>query len=246
MIDSIPREMLILAGGFGTRLRSVISDVAKPMAPVSGRPFLEFLLDYWIDQGVRRFVLAVGYKGDTIKEHFGACYRNAEVSYVHELTPLGTGGAIRMALKEIQWNGDYILLANGDTWFEGDLNALVHSSRQLGKPVTIALKTIKINDRYGGVTIDDSGLVTAFGVESNKNCLINVGCYLIELQKISELLSTYSEKFSFEEDLLKPLAVQKLVASSVQPFPFLDIGIPADYQNANEVVGYYKLKGTNT
>jgi D-glycero-alpha-D-manno-heptose 1-phosphate guanylyltransferase len=243
MMDTSPREMLILAGGFGTRLRSVVSDVPKPMAPVSGRPFLEYLLDYWIDQGVRRFVLSIGYKGDTIKEHFGTCYKNAEVSYVHETSPLGTGGAIRMALKEIQWSGDYILLANGDTWFEADLNKLVHATRQLGKPVTIALKVIEINDRYGGVTIDDRGLVTAFGVESKKNCLINVGCYLIYRQEISDLLSTYPEKFSFEEDLLKPLAAQKLVASSVQPLPFLDIGIPADYQNANEVVGYYKFKG---
>lgn len=244
--ELIPREMLILAGGLGKRLRSVVSDVPKPMAPVSGRPFLEFLLDYWIDQGVRRFVLSVGYMGNTIKEHFGECYRNAKVSYVHELTPLGTGGSIKMALQEIQWKSAQILLANGDTWFEGDLKALVHAAHKHNKPVTIVLKAIEINDRYGSVTIDDTGLITAFGVESKKNCLINVGCYLIDIQKISEFLSTYPEKFSFEEDLLKPLAIQKLVASSVQSLPFLDIGIPIDYQNSNKVIGYYKFKGIDT
>jgi len=245
-MDSMPNEMLVLAGGFGTRLKSVVSDVPKPMAPVSGRPFLEYLLDYWVDQGVRRFVLSVGYKGDSIKEHFGTCYRNTEVSYVHESSPLGTGGAIRMALQQIHWNGDHILLANGDTWFEGDLTALAHAASQHNKPVTIALKAIEFNNRYGGVTIDDSGLITAFGVESQKKCLINAGCYLLDIQALSGALRAYPEQFSFEEDMLKPLAAQKQVASSIQNNVFLDIGIPADYQKAAEIIGCYKFKGINT
>lgn len=243
MMASMPQEMLILVGGAGTRLRSVVNDVPKPMAPVAGRPFLEYLLDYWIDQGVRRFVLSLGYKGDSIKEHFGTRYRNAEISCIQESSPLGTGGAIRMAFQEINWNGGHILLANGDTWFEVDLTALIHDACQHGKPVTIALKTIEINDRYGGVTIDDSGLVTAFGVQSKKNCLINAGCYLLEMQALLGVLRDYPEKFSFEDDLLKPLAAKKQIASSIQNNVFLDIGIPADYQKATEVIGCYKFKG---
>lgn len=241
----MPREMLILAGGFGTRLRSVVSDVSKSMAPVAGRPFLEYLLDYWIDQGVCRFVLSIGYKGDSIKEHFGAGYRNAEVSYVHESSPLGTGGAIRMVLREVPWNGNYILMANGDTWLEVNLTVLVHDACQHGKPVTIALKTIESNDRYGGVTIDDCGLVTAFGVESRKNCLINAGCYLLDIQAISDLLRPYPEQFSFEEDLLKPLSTQGQVASSMQNNIFLDIGTPEGYHKAAEIIGRYNFKRDN-
>lgn len=245
MITSVPREMLLLAGGFGTRLRSVVNDVPKPMAPVAGRPFLEYLLDYWIDQGVRRFVVSVGYKGDSIKEHFGTVYRNAEVSFVHESSPLGTGGAIRMALKEISWNGDYILLANGDTWFEVDLPVLAHDACQQDKPVTIALKSIESNDRYGGVTIDAAGLITAFGVQSQRNCLINAGCYLLDVQAVSSLVRSYPGQFSFEEDLLKPLSAQGQVASSVHNNNFLDIGIPEDYQKATEVIGRYNFKRAN-
>ncbi|MDC0986210.1 nucleotidyltransferase family protein [Alphaproteobacteria bacterium] len=243
MMGSMPQEMLILVGGAGTRLRSVVNDVPKPMAPVAGRPFLEYLLDYWIDQGVGRFVLSLGYKGESIKEYFGTRYRNAEISCIQESSPLGTGGAIRMGLQEINWNGGHILLANGDTWFEVDLTALTLDACQHGKPVTIALKTIEINDRYGGVTRDDSGLVTAFGVLSKKNCLINAGCYLIEMQALLGYLRDYPEKFSFEDDVLKPLAVKKQIASSIQNNIFLDIGIPADYHKATEVVGCYKFKG---
>ena len=242
MRTEIPLEMLILVGGAGTRLRSVVKDVPKPMASVAGRPFLEYLLDYWIDQGIGRFVLSVGYKGDYIKEYFGSQYRNAAILYVCETSPLGTGGAVRKALQEINWRGGHILLFNGDTWFEVDLKALVHDSRQHEKPLTITLKTIDINDRYGAVATDDNGLVTSFGVQSKKNCLINAGCYLLEKNAISEFLRNYPDKFSFEEDFLKPLVSQKKVAFTIQNNVFLDIGIPSDYEKAIEVVGSYKFK----
>lgn len=241
MMALMPQEMLILVGGAGTRLRSVVNDVPKPMAPVAGRPFLEYLLDYWIDQGVRRFVLSVGYKGNYIKEHFGTRYKNAEVFCIHESSPLGTGGAIRMALQEIHWNGNYILLANGDTWFEVNLSTFADDAEHYVKPVTIALKAIEDNDRYGGVVVD-GGLVTDFGVQSKKNCLINGGCYLLDIKFLSEFMRTFPDKFSFEEDVLKLLAAQNQVAASIQRNVFLDIGIPEDYKKAAEIVGHYKSK----
>lgn len=241
-MTTMPREMLLLVGGFGTRLRSVVSDVPKPMAPIAGRPFLEYLLDYWIEQGVRRFVLSVGYMGDSIKEHFGTNYKHAEVSFVHESGPLGTGGAVRMAFQEAPWSGDYILMANGDTWFEVDLNALARDACQQGKPVTMALKSVESNDRYGGVTIDDAGLVTAFGAKNQTNSLINGGCYLLDVQAVSRLLRPYPERFSFEDDLLTSLSAERQVASSTQNQVFLDIGIPDDYRRATEIVGRYHSK----
>lgn len=239
-MTSMPHEMLILAGGFGTRLRSVVNDVPKPMAPVAGRPFLEYLMDYWIDQGIGHFVLSLGYKGDFIREHFGSGYRLAEISYIQESTPLGTGGAIRRALEEIDWNSNYILIANGDTWFEVDLPSLSADAEHAIKPISIALKTIEDNDRYGGVAIDD-GLVTEFGVQKKKNCLINGGCYLIDAVFLTNFMKNLPTQFSFEDEVLKPLAADKQVSASIQNHVFLDIGIPEDYQRTADVFGDYKF-----
>src|SRR5215471_11172514 len=91
---------VILAGGLGTRLRGTVPDVPKPMAPIRGRPFLEYQLDYWIGKGINRFVLSVGYRHEVIIDHFGASYRGAELSYAIEHTPLGTGGALLLAVEE--------------------------------------------------------------------------------------------------------------------------------------------------
>jgi D-glycero-alpha-D-manno-heptose 1-phosphate guanylyltransferase len=242
MIIRRPREMLILAGGMGTRLRSVVDDVPKPMAPVLGKPFLKYLLDYWIEQGVNRFVLAVGYRGDSIIEHFGESYRSAKLSYVHESCPLGTGGAIRMALQETTWGGDYILLSNGDTWFEVDLPQFTLDANQCSKPVTIALKVIQVNDRYSGVELNDRGLISNFGVESQKSCVINGGCYLLDITFISQFLRHFPDMFSFEEEVLKPLAAVNQIASSLQNHVFLDIGVPEDYRKATDVVGHYQSR----
>lgn len=242
-MTSIPYDMLILAGGAGTRLRSVVNAVPKPMAPVAGRPFLEYVFDYWIDQGVRRFVLSLGYMGEFIKDHFGANYRSAEVFCVEEPFPLGTGGAIRLALQEFDWRGRHILVANGDTWFEVGLISLWHDACKNGMPVTIALKAMEINDRYGSVSVDGNGLVTAFGVDANKNCLVNAGCYLLDVKVVLGLLLKYPDKFSFEDNFLNLLAEKKQIASSIQNNVFLDIGVPGDYHKAADVVKSYKSKG---
>jgi D-glycero-alpha-D-manno-heptose 1-phosphate guanylyltransferase len=93
-------EAVVLAGGFGTRLRSVVSDLPKPMAPVGGRPFLELLLQYWIGQGVHRFVLSIGYLAEKISAHFGAAWGGAEIAYARETEPLGTGGGLLLAAAE--------------------------------------------------------------------------------------------------------------------------------------------------
>ena len=92
---------VILAGGLGTRLRSAVPDLPKPMAPVAGRPFLEHLLDYWIAQGINRFVLSVGYRHESIVDHFGVAYKSAELLYAIEETPLGTGGALLLAAGKV-------------------------------------------------------------------------------------------------------------------------------------------------
>ena len=121
-------EAVVLAGGLGTRLRAAVSDVPKPMAPVGGRPFLERLLDYWIGQGVRRAVLAVGYMYDTIRRHFGDEYRGCAIAYSIENHPLGTGGALIQALPLVQ--DPTFLVLNGDTYFAVPLDALAAGAGQ--------------------------------------------------------------------------------------------------------------------
>jgi D-glycero-alpha-D-manno-heptose 1-phosphate guanylyltransferase len=240
-MTSMPYEMLILAGGFGTRLRAVVNDVPKPMAPVAGRPFLEYLMDYWIGQGVSRFVLSLGYKGDLIQAHFGNSYNHAEISYIQESMPLGTGGAVRMALEEVLWNNAFILITNGDTWFEVDLPSLSSDAEHYVKPISMALKLMEDNNRYGGVAVEN-GLVTNFGVQEKDNCLINGGCYLIDVKFLSEFMRQLPESFSFEDEVLKPFAFNNQLAASMQNNVFLDIGIPEDYQKAAEVLSNYKFE----
>lgn len=228
-----PSEMLILAGGFGTRLKSVVSDVPKPMAPISGRPFLSYLLNYWISQGIQRFVLSTGHLGNIVQAYFGETYRDTTIDYVHEQSPLGTGGALRLALNSVRWANDTALMANGDTWFPVDLKQLCADAKQQNAPITLALKAIEKNDRYGGVVVSSDGKIKLFGSKSEGLTYINAGCYLLNVNTIKQALAGMPETFSLENDFLSPYAANGLVGSSLQDKPFLDIGVPDDYQKAS-------------
>jgi D-glycero-alpha-D-manno-heptose 1-phosphate guanylyltransferase len=229
-----PSEMLILAGGFGTRLKSLVSDVPKPMAPVAKRPFLAYLLDYWMDQGIQRFVLSTGHLARVVESYFGKTYRNASITYVREQSPLGTGGALRLALDSVPWANDTALMANGDTWFPVSLKQLCADAQQQNAPITLALKRLEKNDRYGGVALSADGKIKSFGVKSEGFSHINAGCYLFNVDEMKKALAGMPEAFSLENDFLVPFAARGLVGSSIQELPFLDIGIPEDYQKASD------------
>lgn len=237
MNNSNPKEMLILAGGFGTRLREAVSSVAKPMAPINGRPFLEYLMDYWIEQGIYRFILSIGYLGDNVKNHFGERYQSASIEYVHEATPLGTGGALQLALRDISWSGKCALLINGDTWFPVDLELMMKHALKQNKPLTVALKTMEHSDRYSRVLVDIDGTIKKFNIKNDDHALINAGCYLFNVEEIRNALTEYSSEFSLENDFLVDYATSGNVGSSIQDHPFLDIGIPEDYWRASEYLG---------
>ena len=108
-------EAIVLAGGLGSRLKAAVPDVPKPMAPINGRPFLEYLVDYWAGQGVDRFVLSVGYKREVIEEHFAVRHKGMEMDYAVENQPRGTGGGLLLALKHLRRSGTFLIL-NGDTF----------------------------------------------------------------------------------------------------------------------------------
>ena len=228
-----PTEMLFLAGGFGTRLKSLASDVPKPMVAVGGRPFLAYLLDYWIGQGIQRFVLSTGHLASVVDSYFGETYRNASITYVREQSPLGTGGALRLALKSVSWANETALMANGDTWFPIVLKQLCADAEKQNAPITLALKKLAKNDRHGVADLSADGRIKSFGIKSAGCLYTNGGCYLFNVAELKKALSGMPEAFSLENDFLASYAANGLVGSSVQDQPFLDIGTPEDYQKAS-------------
>ena len=216
-------EAIILAGGLGTRLRSVVSEVPKCMAPVDGKPFLQYVLEWLSRFDITHVVLSVGYLKEQIVDFVQAHEWPFAVSYAVEKEPLGTGGGIRLALQKCR--GKQVFVLNGDTFFNIDLDTLSFSAS-----VTLALKPMWDFDRYGAVDWNGD-LVTGF--HEKKPCaegLINGGIYAIDRSQLD--IALYPKKFSFEKDLLEPLAAYGLVAGEVQDGYFIDIGIPEDYARA--------------
>lgn len=222
-------EAIILAGGLGTRLRSVVSDVPKCMADVAGRPFLEYILEDLLQEGCSHAVLAVGYKHEIIKSYFGASYKGLQISYSTENEPLGTGGAIKLALNHIK--GNSALIVNGDTLFRINYNAL-REDFELGNPViAIAAKKVQDSSRSGSLFLNDQNRIIGYQEKAeNEEVFINGGIYLINKQQFG--LLDFPEKFSFEKDFLEKLYQNQLMVASPQEGYFIDIGIPADYQRA--------------
>ena len=216
-------EAIILAGGLGTRLRSVTGEVPKCLAPVDGKPFLQYLLEWLSRFDVTHVVLSVGYLREQVFRFIESRDWPFDISYAIEKEPLGTGGGIRLALR--QCRGKQVYVFNGDTFFNVDLNALPFTA-----PVTLALKPMRDFDRYGAVDWDGD-LVTAF--HEKKPCaegLINGGVYALDRSQVD--MALYPRKFSFEKDFLEPMADLFQVAGRVQDGWFIDIGVPDDYARA--------------
>ena len=231
-------EAIILAGGLGSRLRAVVPDLPKPMAPINGRPFLEYLLDYWAGQGVSRFVLSVGYKRDIIKEHFGARYKGTEVDYAVEDQPLGTGGGLLLALKHLRRTGPFLIM-NGDTFFEVDLAPMHRYHQEKSAELTVALREVEANSRYGSVGIDKEGKITTFDnrARTSGRALINGGVYLAEKSAFAGMAPESDESVSLEEQLYpRMLAEGRRLYGFPSSGRFVDIGVPEDYRRAASVL----------
>lgn len=225
------KEAVILAGGFGTRLSHVVSDVPKPMAPVYGKPFLTYLLDRLIDAGMHRVILATGYKHACIESYFGASYRGAEIIYSQETTPLFTGGAIRQAAAYV--TGDDFVVLNGDTLFDIDFRKLYDFHVQHHANLSIALRQVNDTSRYGSVTCANNNII-AFNekAESVGAGDINGGIYAINRDWL--IRQNIPTKFSFEKELMQPMAGNPSFYGLRFTDYFIDIGIPEDYYRAQE------------
>lgn len=213
-------QAIILCGGLGTRLKSVIKDIPKPMAPINDKPFLEFIFEYLKKQGVKEIILAVSYKYEVIKEYFKDEFLGIKIKYSIEKEPLGTGGAIKEALKFIK-NEAYVL--NGDTFFNIDLSKL----KLNGSKICFALKQMNDFDRYGTVNVNEQGFVISFEEKVfKKQGLINGGIYLLDKDIFKDF--ALQEKFSFEEFLQENYEKLKARAEIFDDY-FTDIGVPEDY-----------------
>ncbi|EOH7341643.1 nucleotidyltransferase family protein [Campylobacter coli] len=213
-------QAIVLAGGLGTRLRSVVQDLPKPMAPINGKPFLAFVLEYLKKQGITEIILSVSYKYELIQEYFKDEFYGMKIHYNIEKELLGTGGAIKDALKLVKKEA-YVL--NGDTLFNINLKKLILNSSK----ICIALKQMQNFDRYGTVNIDNQGIVTSFEEKVfKKQGLINGGIYLLKKDIFDKF--DLEKKFSFEEFFQKNYKVLKIQTQIFDDY-FIDIGIPEDY-----------------
>lgn len=218
-------EAIVLAGGFGTRLREVVPDWPKPMAPVAGRPFLEILLRSLAGKGVARAVLSVGYMADKIIGHLGAQFAGIELVYEVETQPMGTGGAVAASMRRC--TGDRALVVNGDTFLDLELDALERAYQ--GHPIIVA-REVDDTARYGRLDTA-AGQVTRFSEKGVSGPgLINAGAYLLPVGLLDS--AGLSAPFSLEADFLAPAVLNRRFDVFITRGQFIDIGVPADYRRA--------------
>ena len=223
-------EAIILAGGLGKRLKSVIKNVPKPMANIKNIPLLEIILNNLAKNNFKKIILAVGYKYQIIVNHFGQNFKGMDIDYSIESEPLGTGGAIKYASNKI--NGDHFYVFNGDTYLDLDINNIERSWSRSKKSIIVGCKVEDVS-RYGKLCFEDN-IVTSINEKNEKGAgFINAGCYILNSSSLSSFPN--SMRFSFEYDYL-PLEISKrnfqiYITTGV----FIDIGVPSDYINAQNI-----------
>ena len=231
-------EAIILAGGLGTRLRSVVSQLPKCMAPVAGKPFLHYVIKHLQTQGVEKFIFSIGYLSEAIENFLAKDYSFLDYQLSVEEEPLGTGGAIYLACKKA--STENVLAFNGDTLFTADINSLLNFHKKNNAECSLALKPMQQFDRYGVVQLDENNCISSFKEKKYYNSgLINGGAYVINKDKF--LSRSFPEKFSFEKDYLEALVNEKKFYGLEQDSYFIDIGIPEDFERAQKELAELKM-----
>ncbi len=228
---------IVLAGGLGTRLRSVVPELPKPMAPVGGRPFLTHQLDYWIAQGVTRFILAVSYRHEAIVDFFGNTYRGATVDYVVERTPLGTGGGLFLAAEHLVDDSPFVLL-NGDTYFAVELHVLSEFAEAHDADWCFSLFRTREVGRYQGIDMSPEGRVISLESRAaGSDRLASGGVYWVHPRALLRHRFVPGGRVSLEDEIL-PVAIasgQRLFGVEFSG-TFVDIGVPDDYARAQTLL----------
>lgn len=218
---------VIIAGGLGIRLRSILGACPKPMAPIAGRPFLTYLLLQLRKQCVENIILLVGYQSKMIEAFFrnGGKW-NLHLVYSKESKPMGTGGALKLAESLI--DSEYFLIMNGDSFFHIDLNTLIRFHRNKRSLATIALANVENTERYGAVEINEEGEIMRFleKEQTGRTGLINGGIYVFQRDVLD--LIPEGQAVSLEREIFPRLIGKGLYGLPFQGY-FVDIGVPADY-----------------
>lgn len=224
-------ECIILAGGLGTRLKSAVPDLPKCMAPVADKPFLHYIIEMLLGQNVSRFIFSLGYKHEYIEAYIQQNYPQIDYVFSVEDEPLGTGGAIRLSCNKAKQ--DNVLILNGDTMFNIDLQKLMSFHIQHEAACTLSLKPMKDFNRYGVVVTDKEGHIQSFKEKKYyQEGNINGGVYALNIERFSE--NDFNRKFSFETDYLEKYHSSEKMMGLIQDGYFIDIGIPEDYERAGK------------
>ena len=233
-------EAILLCGGLGTRLRSVVSDRPKPMAEIAGKPFLHYLVKMLSESGVKRLIFALGYMGEQIEAYFqsGKDY-GLSIFYSYEDSPLGTGGAIRNALSHV--SGENVLVLNADTFFHTDYESLLREQLKNKAAMTIASRKIEDISRYGAILKDESGRILRWNEKMSSDRAeapcpgeINGGIYVMKKSLIEKIPEG---KQSLENDCIPAWLEDGLYLQAIPSDGyFMDIGIPEDYAQFREDV----------
>jgi len=225
------KEAIILAGGLGTRLRSVVADLPKCMAPVAGKPFLYFVIEHLLKQGIDRFIFSVGYKSEMIIDYVNAQYPDLDKQFSIEAEPLGTGGAVKLACSLA--SEDNVLVLNGDTLFKIDIEWLsaFHSSNSAD--CSLCLKPMNDFNRYGVVELNEDASIVSFLEKQQYDFgLINGGVYALNVESFTK--EDLPQKFSFEKEYLEVFFDKRKMYGLLQDEYFIDIGIPEDFEKAQQ------------
>jgi D-glycero-alpha-D-manno-heptose 1-phosphate guanylyltransferase len=232
---------IILAGGFGTRLQSVVNDLPKPMAPINGEPFLNYQLNYLKHYGIKNVILSVGYLAEKIKAYYGSNFNGLEIDYVVEENPMGTGGGIRLALEKCTESLSFVL--NGDSFFDVDLIKFYDLHIQNRSQISLALRKVNNSARYGTIEKTKENIISSFKEKSgiDHEGIINGGVYILDknlyLQKTPS-----ATNFSIEKDFFEKQLSNSLISGFEFEGYFIDIGIPEDYLKAQNDFKGFKYK----
>lgn len=221
-------EAIILAGGFGSRLKSVVPNIPKPMALINDKPFLGYLFEYLLRNNVCKVILSVGYKYESIIEYFGTRYKDITIAYSIEDEPLGTGGGIKKALELV--HSDNVFILNGDTFFDISLDCLQRKHIDNDADLTLSLKPMKAYDRYGTVIVEMDRVISFEEKQFKNSGNINGGIYIAKSTLFDKI--DLPTKFSFELDFMENYVESLKIYTYSADRYFIDIGIPEDYEKA--------------
>lgn len=224
-------EAIVLAGGFGTRLREIVSDVPKPMAPIAGTPFLEILLQSLAKKGFERIVLSLGYMAEKISNHFGDEFAGMQIAYAIEDNPLGTGGAIRLAMEHCL--ADHFFVFNGDTFLDLEVHAVEAIWKEKKIPIIVG-REVDDTSRYGRLIVA-SEMVRGFSEKGlSGRGIINAGCYILPRYILDSW--PVNTPFSLESDYLAHAVTSESIAFYETKGTFIDIGVPEDFFRAQKIL----------